>query len=109
MSCVCYLFCLSDVPDAELVEKITQMQCKLEEANKTVKQEKDKVNHLSFLQFITLVFSSCEFLTVDSTTRWRNLLLKTRSNGTVSCILCVRSRMLMRSLRNSLNDLNLCL
>lgn len=57
MLCVCYLFCLSDVPDAEIVEKITQMQSKLEEANKTVKQEKDKVSHLSFLQFITLPWS----------------------------------------------------
>ncbi|CAN6935074.1 unnamed protein product [Brassica oleracea] len=33
--------------DAELVEKITQMQSKLEEANKTVKQEKDKVEKLT--------------------------------------------------------------
>ncbi|CAG7902877.1 unnamed protein product [Brassica rapa] len=37
----------TDVPDAELVEKITQMQSKLEEANKTVKQEKDKVEKLT--------------------------------------------------------------
>ncbi|XP_013591521.1 PREDICTED: uncharacterized protein LOC106300023 isoform X2 [Brassica oleracea var. oleracea] len=33
--------------DAELVEKITQMQSKLEEADKTVKQEKDKVEKLT--------------------------------------------------------------
>ncbi|CAN7085279.1 unnamed protein product [Brassica oleracea var. botrytis] len=37
----------TDVPDAELVEKITQMQSKLEEADKTVKQEKDKVEKLT--------------------------------------------------------------
>lgn len=37
----------TDVPNAEIVEKITQMQCKLEEANKTVKQEKDKVEKLT--------------------------------------------------------------
>ncbi|KAJ0255442.1 Threonine-tRNA ligase 2 [Hirschfeldia incana] len=37
----------TDVPDAELVEKINQIQSKLGEANETVKQEKDKVEKLT--------------------------------------------------------------
>ncbi|ESQ44343.1 hypothetical protein EUTSA_v10006333mg [Eutrema salsugineum] len=37
-----------DTPDAELVEKITQIQSKLEEANETVKQEQKKLCFWSF-------------------------------------------------------------
>ncbi|CAH2063852.1 unnamed protein product [Thlaspi arvense] len=37
----------TDIPDAELVEKITRIQSKLDEANDTVKQEQKKVKELS--------------------------------------------------------------
>ncbi|CAN8254384.1 unnamed protein product [Cochlearia groenlandica] len=37
----------TDIPDAQLLDKITQIQSKLEEANETVKQQQKKVKELT--------------------------------------------------------------
>lgn len=96
-----FSFFFSDSSDAELVEKMTQIQSKLEEANETVKQEQHKV-----ISYSSHCFTNC-FRVFDyglDCTRWRNWALKTTSTSTVYCTLCGHWEMLMRSLRNSQND-----